>query len=160
MRTWVLVAALAAFSGSPLAAESPASTAGLKWSWHIAPSAQSGARDEVDLIFIADIAPGWILYSSDFTADLGPRPATFTFSTGDAVALVGPIEAVGSQKAKDRTWGTQYAYFAGRAEFRQKIRLSRDVASVDARVEGQTCHEADGLCELFKESLSVKVQRP
>lgn len=145
MRALLVLMALAAV---------PAGAAELQWSWRV----EAASADEVELVFVAQIPAGWILYSSDFKADLGPRPAQFTFGPAEVIELRGPVQAVSSQKAQDRTWKTDYTYFAKRAEFRQKAKPLQAGATVEARVEGQTCHEADGLCELFRESFSVKVQ--
>jgi thiol:disulfide interchange protein DsbD len=146
-------------AGSLALAASPAASAeesDLQWHWRIEPSAVK-AGDEAEIVFSAAIPAGLILYSSDFAAELGPRPAKFSFDANDAVELKGPVEAVQSQRRKDKIFGTEYTYFANRAEFRQKVRVLKDGANVTGRIDGQTCQEQDGVCLLFKEPFSVRL---
>lgn len=128
----------------------------LQWQWRVEPSTAKPG-DSAELVFSAAIPTGFILYSSDFDAELGPRPAKFTFDSSDAIELRGPITAVQSQRRRDKTFGTEYSYFADRAEFRQKIRVLKSGASVSGRIDGQTCQEIDGLCFLFKEPFAIRL---
>lgn len=129
---------------------------GLQWQWRVAPNTVK-AGDEAEIVFSAAIPEGLILYSSDFAAELGPRPAKFVFEANDSVELQGPITAVQSQRRKDKVFGTEYTYFASRAEFRQKVRVLKTGANVTGRIDGQTCQEKDGVCALFKESFAVRL---
>lgn len=151
MRTLLLAAslALAAFSAS-------ADETGLEWQWRVEPSAVK-AGDEAEIVFSAAIPDGLILYSSDFEAELGPRPAKFVFEANDAVELQGPVTAVASQRKKDKVFGTEYSYFSNRAEFRQKVRVLKAGTNLTGRINGQTCEEKDGVCLLFKEPFSVRL---
>jgi hypothetical protein len=128
----------------------------LHWQWRIEPR-DANAGDEAYIVFNADIPDGFILYSSDFAAELGPRPARFLFESTDAITLIGPIEAVNSQRRVDKTFGTEYTYFAHRAEFRQKVRLRKGADRVYGRIDGQTCQEKDGLCALFRQQFSIQL---
>ena len=139
--------------GSPV---SRADERNLRWNVAVVP-AQAKPGDEVEVVFTADIAPGWILYSSDFSLEIGPRATKFTFDANPALTLVGPIEAVKSKRKKDRTLGAEYTYFATHAEFRQKARLAAPLTGVSGRIDGQTCQEESGLCELFREKFSASV---
>jgi hypothetical protein len=144
----IVLVALASFAG--IAANADQQT--LRWHVDVLPTQD---RDVVEVVFRADIASGWILYSSDFAVEIGPLPAKFTFDANPALALLGPVEALRSQRKKDRTFGTEYSYFAGSAEFRQKVRVLAPVKSVSGRIDGQTCFEESGLCELFRENFST-----
>jgi hypothetical protein len=129
---------------------------GLQWQTSVEPGTVK-AGDEVEIVFSATIPEGQILYSSDFDVELGPRPTKFVFEANDAVELQGPITAVKSQRRKDKAFGTEYTYFEGRAEFRQKVRVLKTGANVTGRINGQTCQEKDGVCLLFKEPFSVRL---
>ena len=124
--------------------------------WHVtfAP-ADAKAGDEVEIVFTADIAPGWILYSSDFNLLIGPRPAKFTFDENAGLALVGAIQPVNPRWKTDRSLGGKYSYFAEHAQFRQKARLVESTGNVSGRITGQTCFEESGLCQLFQEKFSA-----
>jgi len=147
------VLVLAACALDAHADEEPA----VKWHWQVTPQTAK-AGDEVELHVVADIPAGWILYSSDFKAEMGPRPAKFVFAANDSVELLGPVQAVKSQRLKDKTFGTEYAYFAKQGEFLQKARLLKDSGTIAGQINGQTCQEKDGLCSLFKQPFSVSLQ--
>jgi thiol:disulfide interchange protein DsbD len=126
----------------------------LRWTVQVTPAhPQSG--DTVELVFIAEIAPGWILYSSDFSAAIGPQPARFRFEPTPGLELVEGVRAVKAQRRQDKTWKTEYAYFERRAEFRQTVKLTAPVETVAGRIDGQTCFEESGLCELFHKTFTT-----
>jgi hypothetical protein len=127
----------------------------LQWQLSVVP-ATARPGDEVELVFAADIATGWILYASDFEAELGPRPARFTFEPGAEVELIGPVKAVRSLRRTDKTWNTEYSCFEKRAEFRQKARLIKGSGTVSGRIDGQTCYETTGLCALFRKEFRLR----
>jgi thiol:disulfide interchange protein DsbD len=149
-RAFVLSAALALSAISIASADEPA----LKWQWHVEPRTVK-AGDEVELVFSAAIPEGFILYSSDFKAELGPRPAKLVFDANDAFEVQGAPTPVNAQRRKDKTFGTEYTYFEQHAEFRQKVRVLKPGATLSGRIDGQTCQEKDGLCMLFKEPFKI-----
>jgi thiol:disulfide interchange protein DsbD len=115
------------------------------------------AGDTVELVFTAEIAAGWILYSSDFSAEIGPRPARFKLDPTPGVEVVGGLRAVKSLRRKDETWKAEYAYFEQRAEFRQQVKLTAPVKAIAGRIDGQTCFEESGLCELFQKTFTARL---
>lgn len=145
-----------ATSSGPLSSSRGAPQPTLHWRVSVAPG-NAKAGDEVEVIFTADIATGWILYSSDFEVEIGPRPTKFTFEAQPGLELIGPVQAVSSKRKKDPSLGTEYTYFAGRAEFRQKARLLAPLKGLSGRIDGQTCFEESGLCELFREPFSTSL---
>jgi hypothetical protein len=128
----------------------------LRWTVQVTP-AHPQPGDTVELVFTADIASGWILYSSDFGADIGPRPARFKFETTAGLELIDGVRAVESLRRKDKTWKTEYAYFERRAEFRQRAKLTAPVKTIAGRIDGQTCFEESGLCELFRKTFTASL---
>jgi thiol:disulfide interchange protein DsbD len=127
----------------------------VKWHVSLAP-ADAKVGDEVEIVFDADIASGWILYSSDFKLELGPLPAKFTFDANTGVTPMGEIQPVKPQWKTDKTLEGKYSYFARHAQFRQKARLVAARGSASGRITGQTCFEESGLCQLFRETFSTK----
>jgi thiol:disulfide interchange protein DsbD len=154
-----VLSALLAIAPSAHTADSvpPASAAQpepLRWTVQVTPAhPQSG--DTVELVFTAEIASGWILYSSDFSAAIGPQPARFHFEPTAGLELVDGVRAVKAHRRKDKTWKTEYAYFEQRAEFRQKVKLSAPLKTIAGRIDGQTCFEESGLCELFHKTFTA-----
>jgi hypothetical protein len=67
------------------------------------------------------------------------------------------VTAVQSLRRKDKVFGTEYTYFANRAALRQNVRLLKSGANLTGRIDGQTCQERDGVCLLFKEPFSVRL---
>jgi len=153
-----LAAALAlAWAATALAADSlvpPPAAQPVQWRVALVP-AGARAGDEVEIVFDAQITSGWILYSSDFNLEIGPRPAKFTFDPNAGLTLVGAIQPVQPQWKTDRTLGGKYSFFAEHAQFRQKARLTADAADVSGRITGQTCFEESGLCQLFRETFKA-----
>ena len=130
---------------------------GVSWQVRLEPQpAQAG--QEADMVFSAEIADGWILYSSDFKAELGPRPARFRFDPTDTTTLVGPVRAVRALHRKDRAFRMEYTYFEGRAEFRQHLQIRTRPALISGHIEGQACHEADGTCTLIHQEFHLRVE--
>lgn len=150
-----MVALLATmWESSGVTAEEPE----VHWQVVIVPAAAQAGAD-VEVVFTANIAPGWILYSSDFKLDIGPQPTRFTFDTAAGLTLVGAIQPVKPQWKNDRSLGGKYSYFSEHAEFRQKARLTAPTDTISGRVSGQTCYEENGLCKLFRENFSAHRQQ-
>lgn len=147
----------------PLAAE-PAASGGIaasaaqsdavQWSVQVLP-AHPRPGDTAELVFTAEIAAGWILYSSDFSAEIGPRPARFKLDPTPGLELIDDVRAIDSLRRKDKTLKTEYAYFERHAEFRQKVKLTAPVTTITGRIDGQTCFEQSGLCQLFRKAFTA-----
>ncbi len=158
LATWMLGSIVAAAAlVSALGAAAVAGAPQLQWNVSALP-ADANAGDEVLLRFVATLPEGVIVYSSDFAAQLGPRPARLSLAANDAIAITGPLQAIGSQRRTDKTFGTEYGYFAGRAEFRQQLRLTKDAARLQGEIVGQTCDERDGVCTLFREPFTLELR--
>ncbi|WP_353719763.1 protein-disulfide reductase DsbD domain-containing protein [Dyadobacter sp. 676] len=112
--------------------------------------------EQVEVVFSADIDKNWKLYSSDFKGGIGPLPTEFAFDPNNAYQLVGDITAVKPLKAVDPTWDKAYTYFIDKAEFRQRIRLTKAGGKVSGTIKGLLCSSENGLCVPFKESFEVR----
>lgn len=155
--TWALGSIVAAAALVSALGADVASAPRLQWTVAALPS-DADTGDEVELRFVASIPQGLIVYSSDFVAQLGPRPARLSLDANDAIALTGPLQAIGSQRRTDKTFGSEYSYFAGRAELRQHARLLKDSARLEGSIVGQTCNERDGVCTLFREPFTLELR--
>ncbi len=107
--------------------------------------------DALDLVFYASIDENWYLYSSDFDPDLGPMVTEFTFEPGDSYELVGQIKPIGAKKKYDEIWKGEYTYFAGKAEFRQTIKILKSSWTLAGSYLYQVCSDIDGKCIPFEE---------
>jgi hypothetical protein len=124
--------------------------------WDVSVSDKNAkAGSEVELIFSATIDKNWKLYSSDFKNDIGPLPTEFNFSAADSYKLIGNIRPVNARKTLDPTWDVAYTYFAEKAEFRQKIKLSKKDFVAKGTIKGLLCSNVDGVCIPFQESFQI-----
>jgi hypothetical protein len=143
---WMHLALLATLALS-LRAQEPKAT-----QWTVALSEPSPAIGrEVEVIVTARIAPHWIVYSTDFKAELGPQPTQVIFDLDGSFELVGGIVSVAPKRKKDATWDVEFGYFETRAEFRQRIKVLKAGPVIAGRIKGQLCNERDGTCTLFEE---------
>ncbi|PQA54456.1 protein-disulfide reductase DsbD domain-containing protein [Siphonobacter curvatus] len=125
----------------------------ITWEYHLSKTAlQPG--DEVDLILTAKVEKGWLLYSSDFVADVGPQPTAFEFVSNGTFSPVGPVVPVDPLTKKDKTWDLDVSYFTKRAEFRQKVRIDKLDYFFTGYITGQVCHEKKGLCVPFRQAFN------
>jgi cytochrome c biogenesis DsbD-like protein len=157
MKKFLAAAVATAWAATGIAADNllpPTPAQPVHWRVELTP-AGAKAGDEVEIVFDAQITSGWILYSSDFNLEIGPRPAKFTFDPNAGLTLVGAIQPVKPQWKTDRTLGGKYSFFAEHAQFRQKARLTGDAGEVSGRITGQTCFEESGLCQLFRDTFKA-----
>ena len=112
--------------------------------------------DEVDIIFRVTIDENWYLYSTDFDPDLGPMVTTFIFDVdkNDSYELVGDIKAIGAKKKYDEIWHGDYTYFYNKAEFRQTIKVLKQVLIINGSYEYQVCTDVDGKCIPFDDEFT------
>ncbi len=102
--------------------------------------------DVVELVFSATIEADWYMYSNDFDPDLGPNLTTFTFKPDPSYQLVGKPLAVGAKKKFDKIWEGDVTYFTKTAEFRQKVKIVKELLKVEATATYQLCSDVTGQC--------------
>lgn len=112
--------------------------------------------EEVDIIFRVTIIDDWYLYSSDFDPDLGPMLTTFKFDANknNSYELVGDILPIGAKKKYDDIWGGEYTYFYKVAEFRQTIKVLKQVLIINGSYQYQVCTDVDGKCIPFDDEFT------
>ncbi|MBD2705549.1 hypothetical protein IC229_33380 [Spirosoma sp. BT702] len=113
--------------------------------------------DLIDLVFTATLDKEWLLYSSDFKADIGPQPTTFEFMPDDTFELVGGVQPVSPKWKQDKTWDVKVSYFTPKAEFRQRVRLLKADYGIRGVIQGQYCSEKKGLCVPFQQRFGFSV---
>lgn len=102
--------------------------------------------DVVELVFSATIESDWYMYSNDFDPDLGPNLTTFTFKPDPSYQLVGKPQAIGAKKKFDKIWEGDVTYFTRTAEFRQKVKIIKELLRVEATATYQLCSDVTGQC--------------
>ena len=153
MRLVFAVALLALISAIPVGAEEDPNRA-VQWSWSLQPAdAQPGS--EAELVLVAELAPHWVVYSSDFQAEFGPLPARLRKKPQSAVQLLDGLRSISASRRKDASLDIEYGYFAGRAELRQRLKLPADGSPAELTLNGQACNETDGTCHLIRQDIRV-----
>lgn len=141
---------------SPLAAFAQDSGEGAQLHWQTQLTPVDGAPGVVDITFESAIAPGWIVYASDFTPpEIGPIPARLKLDPAAQAdgALQSPQTHVG--EGENFAGKYTYTYFKDKAQFRQSISVPAGTIEVSGTLRGQACQEETGLCTLFRESFRV-----
>ncbi|MDT0642075.1 cytochrome c biogenesis protein CcdA [Zunongwangia sp. F363] len=100
----------------------------------------SGAENEYILVFSAEIEQGWHLYAQN-VPDGGPIPTTFSFPESEAYEIVGSTEEEEGQTVDDPVFEMRIKYFEDHAAFRQRIKLLKESAVVEASVEFMVCDD-------------------
>ncbi len=117
-----------------------------KWSYELSNS-DAKAGDEVELIFNVTIDDEWYLYSSSgFDPDLGPVPTTFEYELNDSFELIDSVKPIDHKIKYDEIWAGDIAYFIGKAQFRQKIKILKDDFVIKGAYEFQVCTDVTGKC--------------
>ncbi len=99
--------------------------------------------EEYELIFRADLEPGWSLYSQH-TSDGGPEPTSFSFEEGDHFELEGEVKEEGHKKeGPDPLFGgvRVIKFVEGPVVFRQKVRVMDVTRPVKGELEFVTCDD-------------------
>lgn len=107
------------------------------------------------LEFTGRIKPGYIVYGSDFESSLGPNPTRVRFESAESVTAREPLRSAGTRPGKDKAFNTAYTYFEGEAKLSQLVAVPAGARRVVGTLRGQTCHEVDGTCTLFRSGFDI-----
>ena len=129
----------------------------LDWSWTAEPVNSAGPQRTYRLEFEARIAEGFIIYGSDFAAELGPRPTRLRFDQPD-VKAEGPLVSLNTQRRTDKVFKTEYTYFDGKAHLAQTVVVPSGASRLTGTIQGQTCDETDGTCALFSRKFDIDLR--
>ncbi|WP_147677602.1 protein-disulfide reductase DsbD family protein [Algibacter pacificus] len=94
------------------------------------------------LISKANIESGWHLYSQTVPED-GPIPTTFTYDDSEGLfKIVGNTSEEAGHTIDDPVFGMRIKFFEKSATFKQKVRLTEGVSSINAFVEFMVCDDS------------------
>ncbi|MDX5327013.1 MAG: thioredoxin family protein [Bacteroidota bacterium] len=108
------------------------------WSFEV-----RNAKDgEADLVFIADIEPGWHLYSQDIPED-GPIPTSFIFTEGQkGLEFIGRVTEGEPHEEYDPNFEMTLKYYEEHAEFVQHIKVTDGtLKKVTGELEFMVCND-------------------
>ena len=96
---------------------------------------------EAELVFSAQIDPGWHVYSTNLGSD-GPISATFNAVKMEGVQTVGKLQARGKEiKQYDKLFDMELRFFEQAVTFVQKIRFTKPQYDIDCYVEYGACND-------------------
>lgn len=100
--------------------------------------------DMVQVIFKADIAPGWHVYSVEMPED-GPVSASVTVDSAEGAEPEGGLVAEGNEISTfDGMFGMDVRYFENSVTFIQKFRVNSPSCHVKGYLEYAACN--DSMC--------------
>ena len=126
----------------------------VEWQWSAQPVKGAEAR-VYELRFTGRIPDGYIVYASDFSIEIGPRPTRLRLQDTANVTTRGPLLSTGAHSKKDPAFKGEYRYFEGLAQLAQQVVVKDGATHVSGALVGQTCREADGTCSLFNQKFEV-----
>jgi thiol:disulfide interchange protein DsbD len=113
------------------------------------------AEDRYQLIFEADIAPNWHLYSQ-FSDPEGAIPTEFVFDQTDSFKLVGNVTESKSVVDYDQVFEMDLTYFNDSAIFQQQIQVLDDrLTQIKVEINYQACD--DELCIFRTETFALSL---
>ena len=113
------------------------------------------AEDRYQLIFEADIAPNWHLYSQ-FSDPEGAIPTEFVFDQLDSFKLVGNVSESESVVDYDQVFEMDLTYFNDSAIFQQQIQVLDDrLTQIKVEINYQACD--DELCIFRTETFALSL---
>lgn len=89
-------------------------------------SSKKIANNQFELIFTANIDKGWHVYSQYLESDNGPVATSFTFEKNASYKLYGKTTESKSKKEYDANFEMNVNYFETKAEFFQKVVLTKE----------------------------------
>jgi hypothetical protein len=146
---------LLAFAGAA-SAQQPAPEAS-SWNTSVVPVKSANGEKLYRLQIDGRIAPGYVVYASDFKAELGPNPTRLRFAADSGVKPQGSLESAGTHQGKDKAFNVDYTYFEGEAKLSQVVAVAAGTDKIVGTLRGQTCYEKDGTCALFTARIEARL---
>ena len=108
---------------------------------HFTSQLRTLSDNEAEVVFTADIEPGWHVYSTDLGQD-GPIEATFHAERLEGVELVGKLKPRGSVTSTfDPLFEMELKFFENTATFVQRLRFTRPHYVIDCYLEYGACND-------------------
>ena len=108
---------------------------------HFSVSKQQVSDTEIDVVFTAEIEPGWHVYSTDLP-DGGPVSAVLTTETSEGATADGSLRhGSGEISSYDEMFGMTLRYFEGKATFTQRYKITGKTYRVKGYLEYGACND-------------------
>ena len=110
----------------------------VKWSM----SQKKVTETEYELVFKADIEPGWNVYSQYLESDEGPIPTSFNYEEGAHFELVGKnVEEGHKKEGHDEIFDMNLIKFYKEVTFTQRVKIKDASKPITGYLEFMTCDD-------------------
>lgn len=118
------------------------------------------AGDEIEIVIKTNAIPkDWYVYGSNIEIEYGPIPATLDFDSKKGFKTVGKFKSIGAHTHYDDVFeGDVITFDDGKAEFRQKIKITDAPTYIKGTFNYQMCSQITGMCVLFDEEFSLPIK--
>jgi thiol:disulfide interchange protein DsbD len=127
-----------------------------KWSWAFS-KPNPGVGETVDVIFTIKNDKTWHHFATYFDEG-GPIITTVKFKPNDSYELVGKLKSINPIKKKDEVFEVNVAYFEGKGEIRQSVKILRDKVLIEGSHDGQACSDVTGQCVPIKGAFKLETK--
>ena len=108
----------------------------VKWSY----DKKKITEDTYELIFTANINPGWSIYSQYMSGDEGPIPTSFEYEKNGTYTLVGKAVEAGTKTEKyDNLFGMNLIKLSGNVTFSQKVKITPKTKVIEGYLTYMSC---------------------
>ena len=102
--------------------------------------------DQYEVVFEASIQSPYHMYDLGPYEEFGPNATTFVFEPSEGLSLEGTVyPLIEPQRVDDPVFGMQIGYYADKARFGQRVRLTTASAVLRGSVEWMVCDETSCL---------------
>ncbi len=128
-----------------------------KWSWALSkPNPVVG--EIVDIVFTLRMDKSWHHYSSDFDPKVGPIVSTIKLKSNDSFEAIGTLKSINSKKKHDEVFDGDVAFFEGKGEMRQSIKILKENPVIEGLYDGQVCSDVTGQCVPVKGAFKIEAK--
>jgi len=128
----------------------------VKWSWALSKS-NPAVGETVDIIFTLKMDKGWHHFATDFDEG-GPIITTIKFKPNNSYELAGKLRSINPIKKRDEIFEVNVAYFEGKGEIRQAVKILKENIVIEGIHDGQACTNATGQCVPIKAAFKLEAK--
>jgi Disulphide bond corrector protein DsbC len=128
-----------------------------KWSWALSKSNPT-VGETVDIVFTLKMDKTWHHYASDFDSKVGPIVSTIKLKTNDSFEAIGALKSVNSKKKHDEVFDGDVAFFEGKGEMRQSIKILKENPVIEGSYDGQVCSDITGQCVPVRGAFKIEAK--
>ncbi len=128
-----------------------------KWSWALS-KPNPAVGETVDIVFTLKMDKTWHHYASDFDPKVGPIVSTIKLKSNDSFEALGALKSINSKKKHDDIFDGDVAYFEGKGEMRQSIKILKENPVIEGQYDGQVCSDVTGQCVPVKGAFKIEAK--